>query len=26
VTGLTPSFFKQLKDKRRIALENIWIV
>ncbi|MEN9928336.1 MAG: hypothetical protein RLZZ231_257 [Bacteroidota bacterium] len=23
VTGLTPSFFKQLKDKRRIALENI---
>lgn len=26
VTGLTPSFFKQLKDKKRIALENIWIV
>ena len=23
VTGLTPTFFKQLKDKRRIALENI---
>lgn len=23
VTGLTPSFFKQLKDKKRIALENI---
>ena len=23
VTGLTPSFFKQLKDKRRIALENV---
>ncbi|MGL5112506.1 MAG: helix-turn-helix domain-containing protein [Flavobacterium sp.] len=26
VTGLTPSFFKQLKDKRRNALENIGIV
>ncbi|MGL2964275.1 helix-turn-helix domain-containing protein [Flavobacterium sp. RSB2_4_14] len=26
VTGLTPSFFKQLKDKKRIALENIGIV
>lgn len=26
VTGLTPSFFKQLKDKKRIALENIWIM
>lgn len=23
VTGLTPSFFKQLKSKKRIALENI---
>ncbi len=23
VTGLTPRFFKQLKDKRRIALENV---
>ena len=23
VTGLTPSFFKQLKDKKRISLENI---
>lgn len=23
VTGLTPSFFKQMKDKRRIALEDI---
>lgn len=23
VTGLTPSFFKQLKDKKRIALENV---
>lgn len=23
VTGLTPSFFKQLKHKRRIALENV---
>jgi AraC-like DNA-binding protein len=23
VTGLTPSFFKQLKDKKRTALENI---
>ena len=23
VTGLTPTFFKQLKDKKRIALENI---
>lgn len=23
VTGLTPSFFKQLKNKKRIALENI---
>ena len=22
VTGLTPSFFKQLKEKRRRALEN----
>lgn len=26
VTGLTPSFFKQLKDKRRNTLENIGIV
>jgi AraC-like DNA-binding protein len=26
VTGLTPSFFKQLKDKKRIALENVGIV
>jgi AraC-like DNA-binding protein len=23
VTGLTPSFFKQLKDKKRISLETI---
>ena len=23
VTGLTPSHFKQLRDKRRIALENV---
>jgi AraC-like DNA-binding protein len=23
VTGLTPSFFKKLKEKKRIALENI---
>lgn len=23
VTGLTPSFFKQLKDKKRISLENV---
>ena len=23
VTGLTPAFFKNLKDKRRIALENV---
>lgn len=26
VTGLTPSFFKQLKDKKRISLENVGIV
>lgn len=26
VTGLTPSFFKQLKDKRRNSLENIGII
>lgn len=26
VTGLTPSFFKQLKDKKRITLENVGIV
>ncbi len=26
VTGLTPSFFKQLKDKKRITLENIGII
>lgn len=26
VTGLTPSFFKQLKAKKRIALDNIWII
>lgn len=26
VTGLTPSFFKQLKDKKRTTLENIWII
>jgi AraC-like DNA-binding protein len=23
ITGLTPSYFKQLKDKKRIALENV---
>lgn len=23
VTGLTPSFFKQLKDKKRVTLENV---
>ena len=26
VTGLTPSFFKQLKDKKRNPLDNIWII
>jgi len=26
VTGLTPSFFKQLKDKKRNNLDNIWIM
>ena len=26
ITGLTPSFFKQLKDKKRITLENIGII
>ena len=26
VTGLTPSFFKQLKDNKRIDLENVGIV
>ena len=26
VTGLTPSFFKQLKDKKRTTLENIGII
>jgi AraC-like DNA-binding protein len=26
VTGLTPSFFKQLKDKKRITLENVGII
>lgn len=26
VTGLTPSFFKQLKDKKRTTLENIGIM
>jgi AraC-like DNA-binding protein len=26
VTGLTPSFFKQLRDKKRTALENIGII
>jgi AraC-like DNA-binding protein len=26
VTGLTPSFFKQLKDKKRTALDNVGIV
>lgn len=26
VTGLTPTFFKQLKEKKRIALDNIWII
>lgn len=25
VTGLTPSHFKQLKHKRRISLENVWM-
>jgi AraC-like DNA-binding protein len=23
ITGLTPSFFKQLKDKKRIVLEDV---
>ena len=26
VTGLTPSHFKQLRRKRRIMLENVWIM
>ena len=26
VTGLTPSHFKHLKRKRRVALENVWIM
>lgn len=26
ITGLTPSYFKKLKDKRRTGLENVWIV
>ena len=26
ITGLTPSFFKQLKDKKRTTLENVGIV
>ena len=26
VTGLTPSYFKKLKDKRRSMLENVWII
>ena len=26
VTGLTPSYFKQLKTKRRNGLDSIWIV
>lgn len=26
VTGLTPSHFKKLKNKRRVALENVWIM
>ena len=24
ITGLTPSFFKKLKDKRRSPLEDVW--
>ena len=26
VTGLTPSFFKNLKNTKRISLENVWII
>ena len=26
VTGLTPSYFRQLKDKRRVTLENVGII
>jgi hypothetical protein len=26
VTGLTPSHFKELKDKRRKALEQVWMM
>ena len=26
VTGLTPSHFKQLKDKRRTPIEDIWLI
>jgi hypothetical protein len=26
VTGLTPSHFKQLREKRRNMLEDVWIM
>lgn len=26
VTGLTPTFFKNLKDKKRKTLDNVWII
>lgn len=26
VTGLTPTFFKNLKDKKRKTIENVWIM
>jgi len=26
ITGLTPSFFKSLKHKKRITLENVWMM
>lgn len=26
VTGLTPTYFKQLKNKKRITLENVWMM
>lgn len=26
ITGLTPTHFKMLKDKRRNTLENVWIM
>ena len=26
ITGLTPSFFRKLKTKRRTSLEDVWIV